>query len=40
MEAVDTADELGRLPLYEKGFLGIRTDFMDVEFKKFVAAEL
>jgi hypothetical protein len=35
LEVVDSKNISGSEPIYKEGFQGIRTDFMDVEFKDF-----
>ncbi len=35
LEAVDIPSDTGGVPIYQGGFAGIRTDFMDVEFRDF-----
>ncbi len=35
VETIDREDKYGNTPFLEKGFVGIRTDFMDVNFKNY-----
>jgi hypothetical protein len=40
LEATDEGDSLGKKPILESGFVGIRSDFMDVQFKDFRVSEI
>jgi hypothetical protein len=40
LEAKDKGDKYGKSPFLEKGYAGIRTDFMDVRFRDFMLQKL
>ncbi len=39
LETEDKNDEYGKAPILEEGYVGIRTDFMDVTFKDYIVKE-